>query len=466
MAADQLAPLDAAFLEIEQSDECSHMHIGWAMVFDPLPRGGGPALEQVRSLLDERLEALPRFGQRLSHPSVGGISWPHWEADERFEVAGHVRHAALPAPGGARELRDWLADFYSHRLDRDRPLWEMTLLEGLEGGRWALATKVHHCLVDGVSGASITALLLDPEPDPPRPSPAPATPRPEEGGSHGLVRPVVRAGLDLVLHPRHVGELFEHSRALAEFVVKEELTSAARTSLNVPIGGSRRIAFVPVRLDAVKAIKRQLGGSVNDVVLAVAASGLRHLFEARGQVPPARVRVMVPVSLRRANELLALGNRVSSLFVELAVAEPDPITRYRSVVEATRALKGSGLAGGAEAIVGLAGIAPPIMHAQLARLAFTPRLFTLTITNIPGPQQTLYAFGAPLRRVIPIVPIFAMHALGLAVASYDGEIVFGLSGDHAAMPDIDVLAEGIERAFGELENIVGITAEPTLQPAE
>jgi len=198
---------------------------------------------------------------------------------------------------------------------------------------------------------------------------------------------------------------------------------------------------------------------VNDVVLAVAAGGLRHLLSSRSEALPRRgVRVMVPVNVRRASELMALGNRVSSLFVELPVGEPDALARYRATVEATEALKRGGLAGGAEALMDVAGAVPPALHATLARLAFTPRLFNLTITNVPGPQATLYGLGAPMRRVIPVVPIFANHAVGFAVVSYDGEVVFGLNGDHAAMGDLHVLAEGLDRSLDELREIVGLPA--------
>src|SRR5215207_741117 len=164
MATEQLTPLDAAFLEIEQGDESSHMHIGWAMVFDPPAGGGAPSVDQIRTLLDARLHAMPRFRKRLSHARAGGLRWPRWEPDPGFDVAGHVRHATLPAPGGESELLDWMGDFYSHRLDRSRPLWEITLLDGLADGRWSLVTKVHHCLVDGMSGVSVTNLLLDDSP--------------------------------------------------------------------------------------------------------------------------------------------------------------------------------------------------------------------------------------------------------------------------------------------------------------
>ena len=187
MKREQLTPLDAAFLELEQADECSHMHIGWAMIFDPLPRGRVPPVEEVRALLDRRLEAMPRFRKRLSHPHTGGLRWPHWESVAHFDIASHVRHATLPAPGGEPELLDWLGDFYSHRLDRSRPLWEITLLDGLAGGRWCLVTKVHHSLVDGISGVSVTNLILDDSPaasptgDAARDAPPPATSAQRQG---------------------------------------------------------------------------------------------------------------------------------------------------------------------------------------------------------------------------------------------------------------------------------------------
>ena len=468
MTGEQLTPLDAAFLELEQADECSHMHIGWAMVFDRLPGGGVPSIADVRALLDHRLDAMPRFRKRLSHPHAGGLRWPRWEPDPHFDVAAHVRHATLPAPGDDAELLDWMGDFYSHRLDRHRPLWEMTLLDGLAGGRWSLVTKVHHSLVDGVSGVSVTNLILDDSPasspagDTARGAPAPA-PGGHQTGRAGLAAGA-RAGFDLALHPARVRDLLDQARALVRFLVRDEVIPAPHTSLNVPIGGNRRMTFVAAPLSDLKAIKSRLGGSVNDVVLAIAAGGLRQLLEARGEPLPARgVRVMVPVNVRRATEMMELGNRVSSLFAELPVAEADGLARYRATVEATEELKRSGLAGGAEALMGAAGVVPPLLHGALARLAFTPRLFNVTITNVPGPQTTLYALGAPMRRVIPLVPIFANHAVGFAVVSYDGEVVICLNGDQGAMADLDVLGAGLERTLDELRDIVGLS--PGTPPA-
>jgi WS/DGAT/MGAT family acyltransferase len=229
------------------------------------------------------------------------------------------------------------------------------------------------------------------------------------------------------------------------------------------MGATRRLGAVSVQLDGLKAVKRELGGTVNDVILAAAAGGLNRLFEHRGErVHDRGVRAMVPVSVRAASEQLALGNRVSSLFVDLPVGEPDPLLRFRKTVAAAEDLKAAGQAAGGETLVELAGVAPPIIHGVIAQLAFTPRLFNLTITNVPGPQATLYAFGAPLRHVIPQVPIFAGHALGIAAVSYDGEVIFGLNADRAKVSDLDVLRDGIEESIRELQ---GLAAEAGGPPA-
>jgi diacylglycerol O-acyltransferase / wax synthase len=454
----RLTPLDASFLELEQVDESAHMHIGWAMVFDPLPEGGAPALDVLRNQTVERLEPLPRFLRRLSSPRVGRFSLPSWEQDPDFDIATHMRRASLPAPGGEAELLEWLGDFYSHRLDRAHPLWETTLLDGLADGRWALATKVHHCLVDGISGASVTSALLDAEPEPPPGSKglaAALAPRDEDGeaerGTVSKLLGVVGGGLDAALHPRRLGSTLSRSKALAEMVIRNELIGATHTSLNEPIGGTRRLAAIDVPLDDLKQVKRELGGTVNDVVLAATAGGLRRFFEHRGEGSKvASVRAMVPVSLREASEALALGNRVSSLFVELPVAEPDPLLRYRKTVAAAKELKGGDQAVGTETLIEVAGAAPPLIHSVVARLAFTPRLFNLTITNVPGPQTTLYSLGAPLRRIVPLVPIFSGHAVGVAAVSYDGKVTFGLNADRATVSDLDLLRDGIEEALTEL----------------
>jgi WS/DGAT/MGAT family acyltransferase len=466
---ESLTSLDAAFLELEEKDESAHMHIGWAMLFEPLPGGGAPSLEQICELLDRRLELLPRFRRRLSSPRTGNFGWPSWEPDPEFEVGHQVRRATLPAPGGEAELLDWLGDFYSHRLDRARPLWQMTLLDGFADGGWALAAKVHHSLVDGISGSSVTTAILDAEPEPPPGSLGVLEglgggEEPVESGRLAALAGTARAGVDLALHPRKLASLLSRSREMAELLV-DEVISAPATSLNVRIGGSRRLAAVRVPLDDLKAIKRELGGTVNDVILAAAAGGLQRLFEHRGENEVNTVRAMVPVSVRKASEQLALGNRVSSLFVELPVAEPDPLLRYRKTVAAAEELKAAGQAAGGETLVELAGAAPPLIHGVVARLAFTPRLFNLTITNVPGPQTTFYALGAPMRHIVPLVPIFAGHALGIAAVSYDGEVAFGLNADRAKVPDLDVLRDGIEASVTDMQREAEAAKTPTAAPS-
>jgi diacylglycerol O-acyltransferase / wax synthase len=453
----RLTPLDAAFLELEEADPAAHMHIGWAMVFDPVPGGGRPSLERLRKQTRERLAAVPRFHRRLSSPQVGRFSLPTWVPDEALDVGDLVRRAQLPAPGGEAELMDWLADFFSHRLDRSRPLWEAVLLEGLEGGRWALVSKVHHCLIDGISGAEVAAILLDAEPEPGAGATtiadvvAPLQEEPDPGalsrlrGAAGSAAGAVGA----VTHPRRLLGAIAQSRAMVETLVRDEVIAAPQTSLNGPIGGTRRFATVEIPLAEVKRIKRELGGTVNDVVLAATAGGLRRLFEGRGESVD-QVRAMVPVSLRSAGESLALGNRVSSLFVDLVVAEPDPLLRYRKISAAAGELKSGNAVAGTDAVIRLAGLTPPLVQSVVARLAFTPRLFNVTITNVPASPVTLYALGAPMRRAVPLVPIFSGHAVGVAVVSYAGRVNFGLNADRDSVPDLETMRAGIEESLAEL----------------
>jgi len=451
-----LTPLDAAFLELEEADDSAHMHIGWAMIFDPPPGGERPSLEELRRRTKERLGPLPRFCRRLSTPRVGALSLPEWVADEEIDVEDQMRRATLPAPGGEEELMEWLGDFFSHRLDRSRPLWETTLLEGLEGGRWALVTKAHHCLIDGLSGAAIVTILLDPEPEPGEDSATIADLLGGAGeagngegdrGTLGRLRDAVGGGIDAARHPRR---LISQSRSVFETLVRDEIVGAPRTSLNGEIGGSRRLAAVDVPLDDLKRVKRELGGTVNDVVLAATAGGLHRLFQHRGEEAVDKVRAMVPVSVRAASESLALGNRVSSLFVELVISEPDPVLRYHKIAAAAEELKKADAATGAEAVIRLAGVAPPVIQSVAARLAFTPRLFNLTITNVPASPVTLYSLGAPMLRVVPLVPIFSGHAVGVAVVSYDGTVTFGLNADRDTVPDLEVMRGGIEETLADL----------------
>ena len=444
--SEHLSALDATFLELEESDPSAHMHIGGILVFDPLPGGGAPDIEQVRAQVTERLGVLPRYRQKLSEQRTHGLRWPTWEEDTGFDPAAHIRHAALPAPGGEAELCEWAADYWSRRLDRDRPLWDAYLLEGLDGGRWAIATKTHHALVDGVGSIDVGHLLLDvgPEGNGPRPDAPPGRPR------EGLLEQIGHAARDAagaVLHPRRT---LEAARAMAELVVRDELISAPASSLNVPIGTDRRFRLVRVPLSEVKGVKRALGGTVNDVVLAACSGGLHKLLVERGETPPAGVRAMVPVNLREASQELALGNRITSLFVPLPVDEPDPRERYRRAMDAAEGLKSGNQALGGSTLLGITSLAPPAIHAFLARSLFASRLFNVTITNVPGPPMTLYAFGAPMRELLPLVPLAAEHCVGMCIVSYDGTLYIGVVADRGTVPDIDVLADGIAESFHEM----------------
>ncbi|MGA2925575.1 MAG: wax ester/triacylglycerol synthase family O-acyltransferase [Solirubrobacteraceae bacterium] len=459
-ASDQLTALDATFLELEQDDESALMHIGSAMVFEPGVGAGTPTIAQLRTHLGERLGRLPRYRQKLGAPRTGGLSWPYWEDDPRFEIEAHVRHATLPPPGEDPELLDWVSDFYSHRLDRHRPLWEIVLLDGLAGGRWALVTKTHHCLVDGIGSVGIVDLLLNPRLGPTALTvpdaqngmsllhvrvPNPPAPVRQAAGA-GLT--AARAGAHALLHPR---ETLERSREVIDLLIRDELFAAPRSSINVPIGATRRIDYVRVELDELHAIRRALGGKLNDVVLSIATGGLRALLLARGEELPGRgLRAMVPVNIRREADNGELGNKISSLFIELPVAEADPLRRHELVAESAAKRKESGQAYGAGALVGLTELAPPLLHASLARSLYAKRLFNITITNVPGRADPPPVFGGRIVDLVPIVPLAAEHALGIVVVSFAGKLVFGLCADRATVPDFDVFKRGIIDSLDEL----------------
>jgi diacylglycerol O-acyltransferase len=458
--AEHLTPLDATFLELEQSDETAHMHIGALLVFDPLPGGGTPRFEEGLEHLEQRIDALPRYSQRLSEPHTGGLSWPTWQPDEDFDIRNHVHRAALPPPGGEPELMEWLGNYWAHRLDRKRPLWDAVLLEGLEHGRWAICTKTHHCLVDGVGSLDVGYVLLDTSRKPTDewiPHPARAIPDDEPGGLRripSLVAHGARSGIEAATHPRRLLEMAEHSKALGELIVRDELIAAPKSSLNRPISSERRYAVVRASLKQVKAVKDALGGTVNDVVLASVTGGLRRLLVARGEQPPPQgLRAMVPVNIRQAGDQLSLGNHITSLFVHLPVAEPEPAHRYRLTMAEAEGLKSGTQAVGGETLVEIAGLAPPALHSVLARSLFASRLFNVTVTNVPGPQIPLYALGARLREIYPLVPIAAEHAIGIAVISYNGQLFFGVNVDRDTVPDIEELVDGIRESLAELRRL-------------
>jgi WS/DGAT/MGAT family acyltransferase len=460
-----MSALDATFLELEQADPSAHMHIGGVLVFEPPPGGAVPTVEEIARELGSRLAGLPRYRQRLSEQRTGGLEWPRWNEDPRFDPAAHVRRARVPGSGSGEDLLEWAGEYFSERLDRSRPLWELVVVEGLAGGRWALASKTHHCLVDGVGSVEAVHLMLDAEPNP-----TPSTRAGEEQYASlqrrelpgefalrlaqraaGAVAGVARAGIGVAVHPDRAGQALERSRALAEVLVRDEVIAAPRTSINVPIGGRRRLAVLEVDLESIKRIKRRLGGTVNDVILAAAGGGFRALLLDRGEeLPEPGLRAMVPVNIRRAGEHLGLGNRITSLFVHLPLSESDPERRYELQREEAETLKSGDQALGASTILDLTGHAPPVLHGLIARSLFATRMFNVTITNVPGPQQPLYAFGSRMLSVWPLVPLAAEHSIGIAIFSYDGRAFFTVNADYDTVPDLDVLVDGVAASISDL----------------
>jgi WS/DGAT/MGAT family acyltransferase len=450
MTCDRLTPLDATFLELEEADETAHMHIGALMVFEARP-GLPPTLKRARRFLEKCLTALPRYRCRLSEPHTGGLRWPAWELDPDFDISAHIEQVELPAPGGRAELLDWAAEFWSQRLDRSRPLWEARLVTGLADGRWAVATKTHHALVDGVGAVDVTHVLLDTTRRPRRRPDALLEPvSSSQRGPLDLVTGAAHAGLYAARHPGRLRDAFLQAKSMADVVLHDEIVAAPRCSLNAPLSPHRQFQVVSADLAELKRVKEALGGTVNDVILAAVAGGLRALLVERGDdVPAPGLRAMVPVNVRTAAERFGLGNKVSTLFVHLPVMEPDAGHRYLLVREETTAAKRGGQAGGAGELLSIGGLAPPILHSLFTRSALASRLFNVTVTNVPGPQVPLYAFGARMEEVWPLVPLAAEHSLGVAATSYDGTVFFGLNADQRAT-DVATLARGIEASIAEL----------------
>jgi diacylglycerol O-acyltransferase len=458
--SDRLTGLDASFLALETGG--AHMHVGSVLVFD----GPAPDYEELVAAIDTRLHLVPRYRQKLAFPPLVQAR-PVWVDDPHFNAGYHVRHTALPAPGGREELERLAGRVFSQALDRSKPLWEIWLVEDVEDDAFALVCKTHHALVDGISGVDIMAVLFDLEPDPPeREPPPPWYPSPEPSAAALLADAVAgyaeapgelaRAAAGALAAPRLA------LRALGGVagMVRAGLTSAPPSPLNVRIGPHRRFTWVEADLDRFKAIKGALGGTVNDVVLSVVTGALRGLLLRRGRDPrDIELKAMVPVSVRADEERGTLGNRVSAMYAPLPVGIEDPIERFRAIHAAMGDLKASSQAVGAEVLTQLAGFAAPTILDQAARLQGMQRLYNLVVTNVPGPQFPLYMLGRRLRGFYPEVPLTLNTALGIAIMSYDGHLDFGLLGDYDAMEDLHALAGDLRAAIDELSVAAGVPAD-------
>jgi diacylglycerol O-acyltransferase / wax synthase len=460
---DRLSSLDVSFLYLEEAT--TPMHVGGMSVFE-LPESGFD-YDRLVGLIKRRIAYVPRYRQRIRWVP-GRIASPVWVDDEHFDLNFHVRRSALPKPGSDAQLRELAARIMSRPLDRSRPLWEMYLVEGLSGGRFALLTKTHHAMVDGISAVDIGQVILDTTPEP-RPTPAGSwRPAPEPSGIELLAGAVsdlvrrpsavadsVRAGLTDV---RRTAERLAGTAAGVVAMARTVSRSAPSSPLNVEIGEQRRYGTADSLLDDYKAIRKAHGGTVNDVVLAVVTGALREWLMTRGEAVGGTsvVRAMVPVSIRTEDQSGALGNRVSSYLVDLPVGEKSPVMRLHQVSYAMKGHKETGQAVGADAIIGVAGFAPPTLHSLGARVAsgLSRRVFNIVVTNVPGPQFPLYAGGARLLASYPVVPLAKGQAVSIGLTSYDGGVYYGLNADRDAMADVDVLAGCIVDSLDELRETV------------
>ena len=456
---DRLSALDVSFFYLE--GRTTPMHVGGLAIFE-VP-GHGFDYERLVDLLEDRISLVPRYRQKVRF-IPGHIANPVWVDDPNFDITYHVRRSALPRPGSDEQLREFCARIQSRALDRNRPLWEMYLVEGLAHGRFAIITKTHHAMVDGISAIDIGHVILDASTTPRdlpddiwMPEPEPTAAQLVSGAVAEMVhRPsavldMIRLGVNDVRTA--VGRVLGVVGGIAS-TARVAVKAAPSSPLNAAIGEQRRFGIARTSLDDYKLVRKEHGGTINDVVLATVAGALRGwlLFRGESVTPATTVRAMVPVSIRTEGDAGVLGNRVSAVFVDLPVGEPSAVMRLSQVSYAMKGHKESGQSVGADALVALSGFAPPTLHAMSARLAngLTRRLFNLVVTNVPGPQVPLYAAGAKLLEMFPVVPLAGGQAVSIGLTSYDGGVYYGLNADRDAMADVDVLAALIEESLAEL----------------
>ena len=454
---DRLSALDASFLHQEGPE--SHMHIGALTLFDD----PAPQFDELLALIGARLHLVPRYRQRLARtPFDRGL--PVWIDDAGFRLEYHVRHTALPSPGSRDQLLALLSRIFSTQLARRRPLWELWVVEGLEGGGFAFIFKTHHAVIDGVAGVDLATVIFELESErDSEPERQPAwTPARNPGllalATLGAARDA-RDGLGLLAralsagaHPQQAAQdLFKAAEGLGE-VVWAALSPAPETPLNVPIGPHRRFVTVAGRLEDFRLIKNAFGGTVNDVVLAVVTGALRSLLESREvRTEGLDLYALVPVSLRGASDSGdVIGNRLAAVRATLPVRIAAPLERLAAVRASMEGIKESRQALGAEVLAGAQNFAPPTILAQASRINFSTRLFNLLVTNLPGPQIPLYVLGREIREVYPIGFLAHNHALAVAIMSYNGQLNFGLLADSHALGELDQIADWVSAEVEQL----------------
>ena len=448
-----MSAIDSSFLHVE--NDVTPMHIGGVSLFEGPP----PPFEDLKAMVAGKLDLVPRYRQKVRFMPLGAGT-PAWVDDPHFSLDYHVRHTAIPRPGSEEQLRGMAARIFSQHLDRNKPLWELWSVEGLADGRWALLSKVHHCMVDGVAATDLMSVMFsDVEERRPRRE---FSPPPEPSGVELLARTIVHKASPAgqlqslrraVQAPRETLRTFtEATRAAA--AASSRMRIVGPSSLTGPIGPHRRWAWADVRLTDVKAVRAVLGGTVNDVVLTIITAGFRDLLDSRGEPPGPDdvVRTMVPVSVRRRGERGVYNNRVSAVFAGLPVGLDRPQARLERIRTEMDGIKETKQAVAGDVLSSLSGFAPPMLLALGSRLVTaSPRLNMHTATtNVPGPQQPVQTLGRRMLESYPFVPVVGSVRIVVAIFSYDGGLYFGVTGDYDGAPDIEVLTEGISRGMKEL----------------
>ncbi len=461
---ERLNALDASFLGIE--DDSRHMHVGAVMIFDAGPlrtSTGGIDVERIRRHIHARLHLVPRFRQRLAYIPYERI--PIWVDDDRFRLAYHVRHTALPQPGDKRTLKRLVGRIMSQALDRKRPLWEMWVVEGLHDREcFALISKTHHCMIDGISGADIMSVLLEPYSHADAEVPQPWKPRPHPSDARLVIdevrrraaqpREALTAVYEALRHPEEtLRDLSDAASAIVQ-TVAPALSPVSPTPINVNVGPHRRFDWTDMKVADFREVKTILGGTLNDVVLATVSGALRTFFTQRGLDPDElEVRALVPVSVRTQDERGRLGNRVAEMTVPLPVKLTTAVARLRFVQRTTAALKESRQALGAQMLTAISEWTVPNLLVQAVRLASRTRPYNLIVTNVPGPQIPLYMQGALMRTAYPVVPLFENLGLVVGLFSYNGGLYWGCNADWEQMVDLHDFVLEIEAAFRELQEV-------------